>query len=64
MSSKTATNYKRVDREAPPEGVVVETVTDTGFVSQLKRQGSLWFIPDGSMYVYYTPTLWREVTDE
>jgi hypothetical protein len=26
---------------------------------QLKRQGRLWFIPDMSMYVYYTPTHWR-----
>jgi hypothetical protein len=25
----------------------------------LKRQGNLWYTPDGSMYVYYTPTHWR-----
>jgi len=25
----------------------------------LKRQGNLWFYPDMSMYVYYTPTHWR-----
>lgn len=25
----------------------------------LKRRGSLWFFPDESMYVYYTPTHWR-----
>ncbi len=25
----------------------------------LKRQGNLWFFPDMSMYVYYTPTHWR-----
>ena len=25
----------------------------------LKRQGRLWFFPDMSMYVYYTPTHWR-----
>lgn len=24
----------------------------------LKRSGWLWFFPDGSMYVYYTPTHW------
>lgn len=22
---------------------------------------NLWFLPDGSMYVYYTPTHWRSV---
>ncbi|WP_225784496.1 hypothetical protein [Xenophilus sp. Marseille-Q4582] len=26
---------------------------------RLKRQGRLWYFPDGSMYVYYTPTHWR-----
>lgn len=25
----------------------------------LVRQGRLWFLPDGSMYVYYTPTHWN-----
>ena len=24
------------------------------------RKGRLWFIDDGAMYVYYTPTHWRE----
>jgi hypothetical protein len=43
-----------------PEGVVVMTKIDDGRgvrnVQALKRQGNLWFVPDGSMYVYYTPT--------
>lgn len=30
----------------------------------LKRSGSLWFVPDGSMYVYYEPTHWREAERE
>jgi hypothetical protein len=25
----------------------------------LQRIGNLWFLADGSMYVYYTPTHWR-----
>lgn len=32
--------------------------------SLLKRQGRLWFVPDGSTYVYYTPTHWRRPTAE
>lgn len=30
-------------------------------VTELKSSlnGRLWFFPDGSMYVYYTPTHWR-----
>ena len=50
-------------RRTPDEGVVVETKIDDADgvrnVRTLKRQGSLWFMPDGSMYVYYRPTHWR-----
>ena len=28
-------------------------------VGKLKRQGNLWYTPDGAMYVYYTPTHWH-----
>lgn len=47
----------------PPENLVVETKIDDerGCRNQqkLKRIGNLWYFPDGSMYVYYTPTHWR-----
>ena len=47
----------------PPVGVVVETKIDDGKYCRnqttLKRKGNLWFLPDDSMYVYYTPTHWR-----
>lgn len=48
----------------PPDGVVVMTKIDTWKEGKrneqpLKRQGTLWFLPDGSMYVYYTPTHWK-----
>jgi hypothetical protein len=54
----------------PPRNLVVETKVDDGKrisnVQDLKRIGtdpfgwnSLWFFPDGSMYVYYIPTHWR-----
>lgn len=26
---------------------------------KMKRRENLWFLPDDSMYVYYTPTHWR-----
>lgn len=43
-----------------PEGVVVTTKIDDRHgarnETRLKRQGRMWFVPDGSMYVYYTPT--------
>lgn len=52
-------------KQLPPDGVVVQTkIDDSKGVrneTTLKRQGNLWFVPDGSMYVYYTPTHWREI---
>lgn len=51
-----------------PNGVVIETKIDDehGLRNQqtLKKQGNLWFFPDGSMYVYYAPTHWRPVEEE
>ena len=48
--------------ELPPENIVVETKIDDGKGVRnqrpLKRKGNLWYFPDMSMYVYYTPTRW------
>lgn len=55
--------WKLISSNPPQDGVVVETKVDNGDgernVQKLKRKGNLWFLPDGSMYVYYTPTHWR-----
>lgn len=51
--------------QLPPNGKIVMTkVDDANGVrneQELKRSNNLWFFPDGSMYVYYTPTHWRSV---
>lgn len=50
--------------QLPENGMVVETKIDDAMgcsdVSRLKRMDNLWFLPSGSMYVYYEPTHWRE----
>ena len=55
--------YTACAEELPPEGETVMTKIDDGKgvlnEQPLKRQGRLWFYPDGSMYVYYTPTHWK-----
>lgn len=47
----------------PADGVIVDTKIDDADGPRneqpLKRQGTLWFLPDGVMYVYYKPTHWR-----
>ena len=50
--------------ETAPENVEVLTkIRDARGLERneqsLKRRGRLWFVPDGSMYVYYTPTHWK-----
>ena len=47
----------------PDDGVVVMTkiydAKGERNEQELKRRGNLWFFPDDTMYVYYTPTHWR-----
>lgn len=54
--------WKPIDA-APENQVVMTKIHDHQGVRNrqlLKRIGRLWFRPDGSMYVYYQPTHWRE----
>jgi len=48
-----------------PENVVVLTKIDDDKgvrkEQELKREGRYWLSPDGSIYMYYTPTHWRLV---
>lgn len=61
--------WKRITKDSPKPGVVVLTKLHDDYgernVQDLKRQkiGRLWFFPDGSMYVHYTPTHWQEKTN-
>jgi hypothetical protein len=52
--------------ELPPEDVVVMTMIydQDGRRNErpLKRKGTLWFQPDNSSYVYYTPTHWTPLS--
>jgi hypothetical protein len=47
----------------PPDGELVLTKIDdaNGVRNEqpLRRSGRLWFVEDGSIYVYYTPTHWK-----
>jgi len=52
-----------VHKALPPSGVIVDTKIDDASGPRneqpLKRQGRLYFHPDGSTYVYYEPTHWK-----
>lgn len=51
--------WNHTSSQLPEEGRVVLTISESGMEQALKRQGNLWYLPDGSMYVYYTPIKWR-----
>lgn len=42
-----------------PEGVPVNTITDTGLEQVLIRENGLWWLQDRSMYIYYQPKFWK-----
>lgn len=63
LAAPAGAAWIHVTDQAPPRDVVVETkIHDWRGVrnqTTLKLHGNLWFFPDMSMYVYYSPTHWR-----
>lgn len=57
-----STQWTPCTSNLPPDDVVVDTISEGGIQQHLKRSGRLWFVPDGTMYAYYTPTHWRFIT--
>lgn len=52
-------DWTPTERELPPVGVEVLTMDSGGHVQSLVFEHGLWFFPDRSMYVYYTPKFWH-----
>jgi hypothetical protein len=54
--------------ESAPEGLLIETKTDDAHgirnEQRLTKRGRMFWTEDGGMYVYYTPTHWRPVSDD
>lgn len=58
--------WQKVEKGLIPEKVELETkIVDAEGkeynIQNLKFSGKLWWHPDMSMYVYYTPTHWRNL---
>ena len=55
--------WKKVTDVSPPLNTIIDTKVDdqlgTRNEQSLKFDGKLWWMSDGSMYVYYTPTHWK-----
>lgn len=57
---RAARSWQRIESAPEHREVWTRIADDHGErnVRTLVRQGNLWFYPDKSMYVYYTPTHW------
>jgi len=57
-------NWVKVSDRLPPQNKIVRTKIDEGVrvrdEAKLIRKESLWWLPDESMYVYFTPTHWLD----
>ena len=53
--------WRCTQQELPPDGVLVDTISQGGMEQKLKRKGALWFVREGDIYVYYTPVKWRYI---
>ncbi|HEX3147553.1 MAG TPA: hypothetical protein VHR66_05680 [Gemmataceae bacterium] len=56
-------NWTPIDVGMPPESVVVDAIAPQGEILRLVWAGRLWRFPDGSQYVWFTPTYWRPPDD-
>lgn len=54
--------WNRTTDKTPTSGEIVQTLSEGGIETELMYDKSgLWFVPDGSMYVYYTPMFWKRM---
>jgi hypothetical protein len=53
------TEWTPVADERPAENQHVEVITPGGDQRDLIYANNLWWLPDKSMYCYFTPTFWR-----
>jgi hypothetical protein len=47
-------------KQLPPEGVLLDVITESNDERQLIFEHNLFWLPNKEMYVYFTPKLWKE----
>jgi hypothetical protein len=59
MATVTSANWVPTEDRLPEQGVEVDAMDSGGNVQRLVLESNLWWFPDRSMYVYFTPKFWR-----
>ena len=62
--AENSTIWYPVSEKLPPEGVLVDVITESGDKRQLRLSKNLWFLPDMSMYVYFSVKSWSLAKEE
>lgn len=61
-----ATGWIRCEDKLPPPDIEVETKVDdeqgVRNITRLRWRKNHWWFPDMSMYIYYSPTHWRDTS--
>lgn len=53
--------WNKIPDQTAPQGEIVLVMTPGGDVRELVFKDGLWWLPDMSMYVYFTPTHWKRM---
>jgi hypothetical protein len=51
--------WVRAADAVPDDGSEVDVITPGGAQQRLVYESGLWWLPDRSMYVYFTPEFWH-----
>lgn len=61
MTTEARRQWWSVQSGFPTPGREVAVITESGDERRLIFESGLWWLPDRSMYVYFTPTMWRDL---
>lgn len=56
-------SWNVTEKNHPDDNTLCEVITESGSQTRLLYYRGLWFFPDKSMYVYYTPLFWLPADD-
>ncbi len=54
-------NWNMTVNTQPDDNTLCDTLSENGLQQELMYYKGLWFYPDKSMYVYYTPKFWKAI---
>ena len=63
FGKRNVVQFVETQYRTPDYNTKCEVITPGGETRELIYDMGLWWLPDKSMYVYFTPTYWRPVAE-